>query len=75
MSKFRVDLDNRNEKIGAKIRDAELKKVPIMLIIGENEASKNVVSVRRRLKGDLGLIKLDQLILNLNTEIEIKGSN
>ena len=75
ISKFRVELDNRNEKIGAKIRDAELKKVPVMLIIGENEASKNVVSVRRRLKGDLGLIKLDQLILNLNTEIELKGSN
>ncbi|MBC8311393.1 MAG: threonine--tRNA ligase [Candidatus Marinimicrobia bacterium] len=50
----RVKIDQRGEKIGAKIRDAELMKIPIMLIVGEKEVEQNTVSVRRRHEGDLG---------------------
>jgi threonyl-tRNA synthetase len=53
-SDIRGFVDDRNEKIGKKIRDAELKKIPFMLIIGEKEAETELVSVRQRLQGDLG---------------------
>ena len=51
---FRVDLDDRNEKLQAKIRDAQLQKIPYMLVIGGKEAEAGSVSVRHRSKGDLG---------------------
>jgi len=51
-------VDDRNEKVGKKIREAELKKIPFMLIIGEKEADKNEVSVRQRLEGDLGSMSI-----------------
>lgn len=51
---IRVELDDRNEKIGKKIRDTELKKVPYMLVVGEKEMGENKVAVRRQGKGDLG---------------------
>ena len=51
---IRVSVDHRNEKIGAKIRDAELAKIPIMLIVGDKEMENNSVSIRRRHKGDIG---------------------
>ena len=50
-SDIRTVLDDRNEKIGRKIRDNELKKIPYLLIVGENEMNNNTVSVRRRDKG------------------------
>jgi threonyl-tRNA synthetase len=50
---MRVSLDDRPEKIGAKIRHAELSKIPVMMIVGEKEANENTVSVRRRFIGDL----------------------
>jgi threonyl-tRNA synthetase len=53
-------VDDRNEKIGKKIRDAELNKVPFMLIVGEKEAEKNEVSVRQRGDGDKGSMSLDK---------------
>jgi threonyl-tRNA synthetase len=53
-SDIRGFVDDRNEKIGKKIREAELAKTPFMLIVGEQEASSNKVSVRRRGEGDLG---------------------
>lgn len=53
-SDIRGFVDDRNEKIGKKIREAELKKIPFMLIIGEKEAETEMVSVRQRLQGDLG---------------------
>ena len=58
-SDIRGFVDDRNEKIGKKIRDAELKKIPFMLIIGEKEAETDLVSVRQRLQGDLGSMSAD----------------
>jgi threonyl-tRNA synthetase len=54
--KFRVTSDLRGEKIGAKIRDAQLKKIPFMLVVGEREAASQTVAVRDRLKGDIGAV-------------------
>jgi threonyl-tRNA synthetase len=53
----RVELDDRNEKIGYKIRDCELKKIPFMLIVGEKEKTGNTISVRQHRKGDLGAME------------------
>lgn len=58
-SDIRGFVDDRNEKVGKKIREAELKKIPFMLIIGEKEADKNEVSVRQRLEGDLGSMSIE----------------
>ena len=66
---IRVSIDSRSEKIGAKIRDAELNKIPIMLIVGEKEIKNNTVSIRRRLSGDLGSQSIDDLIPNIEKEI------
>ncbi len=52
---IRAEVDDRSEKIGKKIRDTELAKVPYMLIIGEKEMNENKVSVRRQGKGDMGV--------------------
>ena len=71
-NKVRCVLDLRDEKVGAKIRKAELSKIPIMLIIGEKEESTNSVSVRRRKKGDIGKFDLDDFISNLVNEITNK---
>ena len=69
---IRCVLDLRDEKVGAKIRKAELSKIPIMLIIGEKEESEETVSIRRRKKGDLGKIKLMKFIKNTLSEITDK---
>jgi threonyl-tRNA synthetase len=61
-------LDNRDEKIQRKIRDAEVKKVPYMLIVGEREAAESKVSVRRHGKGDLGSLLLDDFVTQFRTE-------
>ncbi len=61
-------LDDRDEKIQRKIRDAEVKKVPYMLIVGEREAAENKVSVRRHGKGDLGSLLLDDFVNQFRTE-------
>jgi threonyl-tRNA synthetase len=61
-------LDNRDEKIQRKIRDAEVKKVPYMLIVGEREAAENKVSVRRHGKGDLGSLLLEDFVNQFRTE-------
>jgi threonyl-tRNA synthetase len=52
----RVEIDDRNEKIGKKIRDTEIMKVPYMLVIGEKEVAENKLSVRRQGKGDMGML-------------------
>lgn len=70
---FRCDIDRRAEKIGRKIRDAELEKIPYMLIIGAKEAENGQVSLRRRGKGDLGTLSVEALIETMN--IEIAGSS
>ena len=72
---IRVFIDDRNEKIGAKIRDAEIKKVPIMLIVGENEKSNGTISVRRRHQGDLGVNSIDVFLEGLLEEINNRRRN
>ena len=69
-SDIRTVLDDRNEKIGRKIRDNELKKIPYLLIVGENEASENTVSVRRQGQGDMGTMKVEEFIELINKEVE-----
>jgi len=61
-SGIRVKLDTRNEKMGAKIRNAELNKIPVMLILGEKEVESNSVSIRRRFAGNLGSMDIDKFI-------------
>ncbi|MGH9761693.1 MAG: His/Gly/Thr/Pro-type tRNA ligase C-terminal domain-containing protein, partial [Blastocatellia bacterium] len=65
---LRVELDNRDDKIGAKIRDAQLEKVPYMLVVGPKEAEKRAVSVRSREKGDEGAVPLDQFMERIKSE-------
>ena len=66
---IRAEVDIRNEKIGAKIRQAELLKIPLMLIVGDKEKENNSVSLRRRLKGDLGKLEYNKLMLDVLDEI------
>jgi threonyl-tRNA synthetase len=68
-AEIRAEIDDRNEKIGKKIREAELAKVPYMLVLGEKEATEEVVAVRRQAKGDLGTMPLDQFIGLVNDEV------
>ena len=63
-------VDDRNEKIGKKIRDTELQKVPYMLIVGEKEEAENKVSVRKQAEGDLGSFEIEAFAQIINTEIE-----
>jgi threonyl-tRNA synthetase len=62
-------VDDRNEKIGKKIRDTELQKVPYMLIVGEKEEAENIVSVRKQGEGDLGSFSVEGFAKIINTEI------
>ena len=70
---LRVHLDDRNEKLQAKIRDAQIEKIPYMLIIGGKEAEAGTVSVRHRSKGDLGPRPLEQFIADLRAESDSKA--
>jgi len=70
--KIRVELDNRNEKMNAKIRDAEKEKVPYILVIGDKEMESGSVSVRKRKKGNLGAVKLEEFIERIEQEIKEK---
>ena len=69
---FRVEVDDRNEKTGYKIREAQLQKIPYMLVVGEKEASSNTVAVRSREDGDIGTESIDEFIAKLEKEIEEK---
>jgi len=66
---FRIELDLRNEKIGYKIREARLEKVPYMLVVGDREADTRSVSVRHREDGDRGLLPLDEFISGVKMEM------
>ena len=70
---IRAVLDSRSEKVGAKIRDAEMLKVPYMLIVGAKEAQSQQVAVRGRSEGDLGTMSLDEFIRRCHNEIQQKG--
>jgi len=67
---IRVQIDNRSEKMGAKIRTAEINKIPIMVILGEQEVTNKTISVRRKFSGDLGALKLDDFIDSIKQEID-----
>lgn len=69
-SDIRTVLDDRNEKIGRKIRDNELKKIPYLLVVGENETRENKVSVRRQGQGDLGSMTVDEFIEMIHSEVD-----
>jgi threonyl-tRNA synthetase len=66
---IRVELDENNEKIGAKIRNAEMQKIPYMLIFGDKEVDKDMINIRKQGKGDLGPSTIEQFISRLNKEI------
>ena len=66
---IRAHVDDRNEKIGRKIRDSELKKIPYLLIVGEKEAENESVSVRKHGEGDKGSMKFTTFATQLNQEV------
>src|SRR5579862_5196005 len=70
---IRVELDERNEKVQAKIRDAQLQKIPYMLVIGGKEAEAGTVAVRHRTKGDQGPRPLDQFLADLKKEVDTRA--
>ena len=73
-SDIRGFVDDRSEKIGKKIRDSELKKIPFMLIVGDKEAENEEVSVRQRSEGDLGSMKIEEFGQLVQKAIEIELS-
>ncbi len=70
---FRAHLDDRNEKLQAKIRDAQMQKIPYMLIVGGKEAEAGTVSVRQQSKGDLGPRPLAQFIADLRQQVDSRA--
>ena len=70
---FRAETDVRNEKIGYKIREAQMQKIPYMLVIGEREAEAGLVSVRSRKEGDIGTMALDEFIGKALKEVAEKA--
>jgi threonyl-tRNA synthetase len=69
---FRVDVDDRNERVGYKIRDGELEKIPYLLVVGDKEMETRAVSVRKRGQGDLGQIPLAEFAGQLSGEVAQK---
>jgi len=72
---IRVENDLRNEKIGYKIREAQLQKIPYMLVLGDKEMNDGIVAVRKRKEGDMGTMKLDEFIAKLKEENDNKVNN
>ncbi len=70
---FRVELDARNEKIGFKIREAQLQKIPFMLVTGDKEKEAGTVAVRNRKEGDKGPATIPDLIEQMRTLVEEKA--
>jgi threonyl-tRNA synthetase len=69
---IRAEVNNENETIGKKIREAEMQKIPYMLIVGDKEMNAKSVAVRNRKTGDLGMMKIDEFIEKINKEMEEK---
>ena len=72
---IRAKLDARNEKMGAKIRNAELNKIPLMIILGEKEVESSSISVRRRFVGDQGSMDLDSFLKTILDEIKQRAKS
>jgi threonyl-tRNA synthetase len=68
-SDLRAKIDSRNEKAGKKIRDAEMNKIPYMVIVGEREELGNTISVRRHGEGDLGSFEVEKFIMKIEAEV------
>ncbi len=69
----RVEVDGRNEKIGYKIREGQLQKIPYLLVVGEKEQEQGAVAVRKRGKGDLGSVALQEFIKSISEQIDNKA--
>ena len=69
---LRVESDHRSEKLGFKLREAQLQKVPYMLVIGDNETNERKVTIRSRREGDLGSMSVDEFIARCDEEIKLK---
>ena len=67
-----MELDDRQEQIGYKLREAQLLKVPYMLVVGDREAAEGTVSVRSRSGGDLGARSIDALVVDATDEVARK---
>ncbi|HOR60748.1 MAG TPA: threonine--tRNA ligase [Bacteroidales bacterium] len=67
---IRGEIDDRNEKIGRKIRDNELNRIPYLLIVGEKEVENNTISVRKQGEGDLGVMEIEEFVELINKEIK-----
>lgn len=67
---IRVELDDRSEKVGFKIREAQLEKIPYMIVIGEKESESDMISVRSREEGELGSMKMSDFLSKINKQIE-----
>ena len=74
-ARIRVETDERSEKVGKKIRDAELAKVPYMIVIGEREMTDRKLAVRKHGTGDAGSQTIEEFINNLSTEIHERNSS
>jgi len=72
---LRAEVDERSEKLGAKIRDGELAKIPILLVVGAREAESKAASVRVRHRGDLGTKTLDELVATMTTTVRKRALN
>ncbi len=72
---IRVEVDDRNEKIGYKIREAQLQKIPYTLVVGDKEIENDTIAVRQRGKGDIGAQPVDQFVAMISNEIATKANN
>ena len=72
---IRCEIDNRNETIGKKIREAQMQKLPYTLVVGENEVANGTVAVRKRAMGDQGAQSVDEFIARITAEVESRAIN
>ena len=72
---LRVEVDDRSEKLGYKLREAQLEKVPYMIVVGDKEMENNAVGVRTRRDGDIGQMSVEDFILRVEKEVREKTLN
>jgi threonyl-tRNA synthetase len=72
-ARVRAELDDRNEKLGYRIRDAQLRKIPYMLVVGERERATGTVSLRHRSGEDRGAVPVDRVLADLTREISARA--
>jgi threonyl-tRNA synthetase len=73
-ARIRAELDDRNEKLGYRIREAQLKKVPYMLVVGEREVQNGTASLRLRTGEDLGAVSVERILAELSAEIASRSA-